>query len=261
MSMLGKNIKTLRKKAGLTQDQFAQKVSVKRAAVGAYEEGRAEPRVKTLLEICHYFKVGAEDLLNKDLSQPGIAVDMPGKHLRVLSVAVNNHSGDETIALVPVKASAGYASGYGDPDFVGELPQFNLPFSEVNRGKTNRMFQIEGDSMLPIPSRSYILAYFIQDWRSMAEGKTYVITTRDEGVLYKRLKSSFTTERGTMILSSDNPKYSDIELNFDQVAEVWQAQGFFSFDLPSAESYKPELNQMVNMMQDLQTQIEKMQTR
>jgi len=48
MVSLNENIRTLRKKLQLTQDEFAQKLGIKRSLVGAYEEGRAEPRAELL---------------------------------------------------------------------------------------------------------------------------------------------------------------------------------------------------------------------
>jgi transcriptional regulator with XRE-family HTH domain len=48
MVKLNENIRFLRKQLALTQDQFAQKLDIKRSLVGAYEEGRAEPRLELL---------------------------------------------------------------------------------------------------------------------------------------------------------------------------------------------------------------------
>ena len=42
MVNLNENIRVLRKKLSLTQDQFAQQLGIKRSLIGAYEEGRAE---------------------------------------------------------------------------------------------------------------------------------------------------------------------------------------------------------------------------
>ena len=45
---LNENIRWVRKQLSLTQDQFAQQLEIKRSLVGAYEEGRAEPRLDLL---------------------------------------------------------------------------------------------------------------------------------------------------------------------------------------------------------------------
>ena len=48
MANISLNIKFLRKKKGLTQQQFADEIGIKRSLVGAYEEERAEPKYDLL---------------------------------------------------------------------------------------------------------------------------------------------------------------------------------------------------------------------
>ena len=69
MSNAGKNLKYLRKLRGWTQEEFAQKLSIKRSLVGAYEEERAEPRLEVMEAISNLFKISLEDFLFKDLSE------------------------------------------------------------------------------------------------------------------------------------------------------------------------------------------------
>jgi len=45
MSNIASNLKYLRKKKGLTQQQFADALEIKRASVGAYEEDRYDHRM------------------------------------------------------------------------------------------------------------------------------------------------------------------------------------------------------------------------
>ena len=59
----------------------------------------------------------------------------------------------ERITAVSTKAAAGYAEGFGDPEWVSALPTFDLPLPGVPRDRTLRFFQIEGDSMLPDSQR------------------------------------------------------------------------------------------------------------
>ncbi len=49
--MVSENIKFLRKKNGWTQEQFSKKIGIKRSLLGAYEEGRADPRLNNLLNM------------------------------------------------------------------------------------------------------------------------------------------------------------------------------------------------------------------
>ncbi|MGL6269454.1 MAG: helix-turn-helix domain-containing protein, partial [Chitinophagaceae bacterium] len=68
-SFAGQNLKYLRKLRGLTQEEFAVKLNIKRSLLGAYEEERAEPRLDVLETISDWFKVSLDDLLRRDLSE------------------------------------------------------------------------------------------------------------------------------------------------------------------------------------------------
>jgi transcriptional regulator with XRE-family HTH domain len=67
MSIVSDNMKYLRKLHGMTQDQFARRMGIKRASVGAYEEQRANPNIDVLKIMSKLFNVSVDDLLKKDL--------------------------------------------------------------------------------------------------------------------------------------------------------------------------------------------------
>ncbi len=68
MSYIGKNIRKIRISKKLTQTEFAELFNLKRTAVGSYEEGRAEPKIETLIKISDYYKISLDLLLKKELS-------------------------------------------------------------------------------------------------------------------------------------------------------------------------------------------------
>ena len=120
--------------------------------IGAYEEGRAEPRLHTLQHLAAYFQVRLDDFVNKDLSGSGSIpkADVSGAQLRILPVIVDGTDDKELGTLVvPVKASAGYLSGYGDADYIGALLRFSMPFPELPQDRTYRVFQIRGGVCCP----------------------------------------------------------------------------------------------------------------
>ena len=55
INVIGNNIKILRKKAGFTQGALAEQMGIKRSLIGAYEEGRAEPRINNLVKAIRGF--------------------------------------------------------------------------------------------------------------------------------------------------------------------------------------------------------------
>ena len=61
---LGKSIKTLRKKSGLTQQELADKVRVSQKYIQLLESAKRVPSLKLLYKIADALKVGVRDLLN-----------------------------------------------------------------------------------------------------------------------------------------------------------------------------------------------------
>ncbi|MEY2239413.1 helix-turn-helix domain-containing protein [Bacillus altitudinis] len=63
--LFGKRITTLRKKAGLTQEELAKKLNVTRSALSQYELGTREPNYDLLLKIADFFEVTVDYLIGR----------------------------------------------------------------------------------------------------------------------------------------------------------------------------------------------------
>ncbi len=68
LNYLPQNIKYLRKKMELSQEELAIKSGLKRGNIASYENGTAEPKTCNLLKIAYVFQVPLIDLIEKDLS-------------------------------------------------------------------------------------------------------------------------------------------------------------------------------------------------
>src|SRR5690349_20847617 len=231
MAIVNRNLKFLRMKQGLTQKQLAEKLGLKQAAVGAYEEERSTPPVSSLAEIAKIFNVNLDNLVNKDLSQLP-EKNWKGKPLaktkEVLAITVDSND-KENVELVLQKASAGYPSGYQDPEYVKELPKISLPVLPKNR--TYRAFEIQGDSMLPVQPGSIIFGEYVEDVKSVKNGKLYILVTKEDGIVFKRV-FNFADDEGKLLLVSDNRQYNPYTVASDDVMEVWAAKAFFSNQFP-----------------------------
>src|ERR1700750_1855571 len=196
MTFAGKNLRYLRRLRGWTQEEFANKLKIKRSLLGAYEEERAEPRIEVLEAIGSIFKLSLDELLLKDLG------DTKNNFLakrRASKLA----SGSADIQFVPVKAAAGYLAGYADPEFVDELNTFTLPMLAPGH---YRAFEIVGDSMLPTPSGSVIVGEKIDDMEEVKSNQTYIVVSRSEGIVYKRIMKN-NRQKNKLTLISDNTVY------------------------------------------------------
>src|SRR5690606_19744949 len=250
MSNIASNLKFLRKKNGLTQRQFADLMGIKRASVGAYEENRADPKYDLLKKIAEYYDLSMDELANDVIDEQWKPTPKSNaSNLRVLSITVDQED-RENIELVPVKASAGYLNGYADPEYVKELPRFNLPM--FNQG-TYRAFEIKGDSMLPLPSGSIIIGEYVENWHDIKSGQTYVIISKNDGVVYKRIGAKYKEEKGLKLVS-DNRVYEPYWVATEDILEVWKAKAFISTELPEP-SPEPTMETLTSMMAQMQKTI------
>lgn len=234
---LADNLKALRKEQGWTQQALADRLGLTRPTLGAYEEGRSEPKLAVLIDMANCFSMTVDELVRgSDMEQ--FKSRAQGDRLRVLTIPIDAAMDRERVVVVPVKAAAGYAAGYGDPEWMSHLPTFGLPIKELAPDNTYRMFQIEGDSMLPIPSGSYILCQYVEDWMSVGGLRPHVVVTRDDGVVFKRVENDLPSG-SRLVLHSDNPAFAPYAVAGDDVLEVWRAAAYLSFELPSALDGQP----------------------
>lgn len=265
MSLVSNNIKYLRKRFRLTQEQLAERIGIKRSLVGAYEEGRADPRLNNLATIAKTFNVTVDTLIGTDVSKlPDSEFgshpdhEKGGSKLKVLSITVDRND-RENIELVPQKAAAGYLNGYADPEYIQELPKFRLP---MLGGGTYRAFEISGDSMLPLESGTVIIGQYVEHPRDIGNGKCYILLTNREGVVFKRV-FNYVDERGKLFLVSDNKAYSPYEVDAEDVLEIWEAKAYISMKLPgpSVNGDQLTIEKLAAIVMDLQKEVIRLKER
>lgn len=69
----GDKLRSLRTKAGLTQLDIAEKLDVSAAAIGAWENGRAKPRLTKLGQLAELLGTSAADLMGEDAIETAIS--------------------------------------------------------------------------------------------------------------------------------------------------------------------------------------------
>lgn len=264
MGLIKSNIRYLRKQKGLTQEGLANAIDVTRSVIGAYEEGRAEPKIRTMQAMANFFGITLDQLISEDLAEVAGAhirererdidrTDYKGRKLRVLSITLDK-TDRENIELVPDKAAAGYQAGYADPEYLEELPRFQLPILPTG---TYRAFEITGDSMLPLTSGSIIIGEYVENWENIKDGLCYIVVGENEGIVYKRVQNRI-EEDGLLYLHSDNPSYPPYPVKIEDVMEVWRAKAYISMDFPDSEM---NLQKLAGIVMDLQKEVIKLKGR
>ena len=258
------NIKFLRLRQKLSQEALAEKLGITRVKLNAHESGRTtNPTIDDLINFSELFRMSIDSLLKIDLSklseqkikdlELGSELFMKGDNIRVLAVTVDKEE-NENVEYVPVKAKAGYRSGYNDPEFLASLPKFNLP--NLPKNGTFRMFPTIGDSMLPVPEGSDVITRYVQDWtRLKAETPCIVILKGEQDFVFKQVTIK---QDGTMLLQSFNKQYFAYTIPVSEVIELWEYYSFHSKQLPEPQT---DMQQLLKMLQEMQTEIKELSER
>jgi transcriptional regulator with XRE-family HTH domain len=133
--VIANNIKYLRRMNGLTQEQFARKIGIKRSLLGAYEEGRANPNLENLTNIAKIFGTTVDNLIKNDIrtlrEKQGIPIPQPATQL----MEPNDPAPPKPLASLIDKY-------YQKPTENPPLPQ--TPFTSVTKAESS-LFASPGD--------------------------------------------------------------------------------------------------------------------
>jgi transcriptional regulator with XRE-family HTH domain len=180
------------------------------------------------------------------------SIQKRGKKDMVLPKIVTvDSSGSDNIVYVSVKARAGYLVGYGDKEYIESLPSFRLP------GLTNgtfRAFEVEGSSMQPrLRNRDMAIGRWVGSLDEIRENRVHIVVLKD-GVVIKRVINRI-KERGKLYLKSDTPTnrqdYPILEIDPEDIVEIWYTVGFFSTDLREPEDIYLQLNDLKIEVQEI----------
>lgn len=80
------NLRAMRKKLQLSQEELASRVGLNRGNIASYEKGTAEPKICNLLRLSKFFKISVLDLTQKDLSN-GDTIEIAADNYERISTA------------------------------------------------------------------------------------------------------------------------------------------------------------------------------
>lgn len=226
LSKIGSNIKKLRTVKKISQAEFAALFELARPSIGAYEEGRSEPKIETIIEIANYFRISIDVLLTRELTVSEIySLDQLNQ---TLDKVHGKDSGQSTkasrmengISLVRIKDHLDYIVNHRKTDFLSNLSKINVPM--FTRGNY-RAFELNGSEMeyhqQGLHHGDILIGKFIDLNKTKgAIGKVYVVVHSDQ-LLVRRMDSI-----GSKFIKfiSDDPNYESIELDATDFLELWE---------------------------------------
>lgn len=178
----GEKLQSLRAKAGLTQLDIAEKLDVSAAAIGAWENGRAKPRLTKLGQLAELLGTSAADLMGEDTTEAAIK---------------------GTSRMVPL---LGYAH-MGDFEDEGELAdEVEVPASIADAHPRGFMVHAQGGCMdNRFPHDALLL---VDPDMEPVNGQPVLAETADYGAVVR----NYTRGRSTVMLTADSHsgEYDDI---------------------------------------------------
>jgi transcriptional regulator with XRE-family HTH domain len=215
MSTFSDNLRYLRVKSNMTQQNIADALLIPRERYAKYE-GTTDPPLDCLQKISRYYHVSIDLLLSFDIRRVPYEDLIRLEDNRILLPITVDQAGENKIELVPAKAQAGYLAGYSDPEFIEALQHISLPF--LRNGKY-RAFPVTGDSMPPHKEGSFVVGEYIERLSDVVDGKTYILVTKTNGIVYKRLNKN---GKNSLVANSDNTIYESYEVKASEVVEIWR---------------------------------------
>tara|TARA_R110002050_G_scaffold19734_1_gene56568 strand:+ start:46 stop:810 length:765 start_codon:yes stop_codon:yes gene_type:complete len=243
MSSIGKNIKKIRGVKGLNQSDFADLFNLKRASIGAYEEGRAEPKLSTIIEIANHFGISVDELLKKDLSVNDLYhFDIFRKDL--IKGAKHNLRPSKippSLRSIPLITQFLKSEYLADREALLQMAQLSLPLA---KGGDYRAFELADNSMLEqgvgFGAGDIIIAYKESSFNlSKAEqGKIYLFETAEDWKL-RRLTS---LKKELLSISATSRDYYQEEIPPTAIVDLWQIEQVITKNISSAGAFQEQID-------------------
>ncbi len=251
MSFFGKNIRKIRSVRSLSQQSFAELFDLKRGTLGAYEEGRSEPRIETIIKIANHFSIPIDDLLTKELTV--------NKLLKFKGSLITDHEEmvREQFAVVPciVQSNSNDYKRYFDrEDFIKNMPCLRLPISkETNyRGYTVDNLEMSNHDKGLFP-KDVVIGEFVpeKEFKDMDNGSLVLVLFGDQLVL-RRLYITNTK----VVLRAEHKNIEEITATLKEVKEMWRICYVFYHRLPPmGEALEDKLLYLEREMEKLRSRM------
>lgn len=220
------NLLEIRELSGLSQTDFARKLSLSREVINKMEKGRMKVSKRTVARLQNFLQEHPLGAISGDVNILGKSSQVSEKKRSPLPfqqqrLQEKNTTTPYLVPLVGIKAQAGYVKGFEQVDYIDTLEQYSLPPGVNPIGAVWRYFEVDGDSMEPtFSSGDVVLTTMVphEDWHDIRNFYVYVVLTTDQ-LLIKRLYKKSDTE---WVLISDNEEVApQVLLPVENVKQLW----------------------------------------
>jgi transcriptional regulator with XRE-family HTH domain len=227
--MFGKNIKKIRGVKGLSQQSFADLFGLKRGTLAAYEEGRSNPRLETVIKIASHFNIEMDELLKTELTvnrllQFNDRITTDTQNLPVQQFAI--------IPCVVDLLESDFVHQAGGPGICQKLPKLQLPLAE-SRGyigymvHSAEMMRVGGGGFLP---KDVVIGKRIDSSNvEKLKSETPVLVMTKVQLLFRL---AHVTQEG-LHLETAAEGLEPILIPFAEIVQAWEVCHVFHWKLPA----------------------------
>ncbi|MBL7471184.1 helix-turn-helix domain-containing protein [Robertkochia sediminum] len=233
MSYFGKNIRKIRNLKNLSQQAMAEVFELKRGALGAYEEGRSEPKIDTLIKFANYFGISIDDLLTKELTVNDL---LKFRGDQVHSALIRQIPMTE-IPYINTGNEVDYMNDSTKQGYVGDFPRIVLPVDNRDH-KVLRSYQIDNLEMSKGDTGLYpgdvVIGELLQpeEFAFLESGTLVLLVTSHKMILRQLVKD----DKGFLLKATD-PNFKDIAVqDLNDFKEVWKIRHVLHKDIGSRAS-------------------------
>lgn len=243
--MFGKNIKKIRNVHGMSQQEFADLFDLKRATLGAYEEGRSNPKIETAIKIANRFSINLDELLTKELT-----VNRLLRFNEAMTTNTSIPSVDfEGIPCVTEEYKSTFLKNTTNTLNSAILPKIKLPYVT---GDDKLAFVVDDLAMSGaasgfLPKDTVITIQTTVSEMGNASGEPVVVIIN--GQLYFR---KFYNENNTIVLKTNLQGVEALNVNEKDITGLWKIVHIFRYTMPNNDNQMEErLSQLENTIASL----------
>lgn len=217
-------VKQIMNDLNLNQTKFAKEIGVRQNNLSEILSGKRPIGGAMLFKICSHFGISKEWI---EEGRGGMYQTKLDAQFQPNAKILEN-TGFMNVPLVHVRAQCGYLSGYGDNEYMSQLPTMPVIVDKAYHGKY-MLFEAEGDSMddntrSSICDRDIVLGREIQrhlwQYKLHISDWYFIIVHRTKGISIKKI-TDHNVETGIITCHSLNELYKDYQVSLNDVVELY----------------------------------------
>ncbi|WP_159038349.1 helix-turn-helix domain-containing protein [Brumimicrobium mesophilum] len=225
---------------------FADLFDLKRGTLGAYEEGRSEPKIETIINVANYFSIPIDDLLKRELTINEL--------LKFNTELTTNESqlrkAFPRIPLLTKVNQEEYIIHHQKESFLNNMPFIKWPIDVGDKTYLfYEVFDLEmSDSQGGLYPKDIVLLEKISF--ENIDQSLPVLVVYDDIKLCRIVKKEEKVE-----LIADHPAIETIEISISDIKESWVLVGLFQKyrKMENQSDLQTQINQLTKKVEDLES--------